>query len=48
MSFIGWLRIIGDTIFIIFGALPFLAAACKTWSGMRGTDGPPRRAAARQ
>lgn len=32
MTFTGWLRMIGDMVFIIFGALPFLIAACKTWS----------------
>lgn len=31
MSFVGWLRIIGDMIFILFGAIPFLIAACRTW-----------------
>lgn len=32
MSFLGWLRIIGDMVFILFGAIPFFVAACKTWS----------------
>lgn len=31
MSFIGWLRMPADLIFIIFGAIPFFIAACKTW-----------------
>ncbi|MDE5833878.1 MAG: cbb3-type cytochrome c oxidase subunit I, partial [Desulfovibrio sp.] len=36
MSFLGWLRMIGDVIFIVFGALPFLIAACKSWSAYYG------------
>ena len=31
MSTIGWLRMPGDVVFIIFGAVPFLFAACKAW-----------------
>lgn len=31
MSVIGWLRMPGDLIFIIFGAIPFFIAACKAW-----------------
>ena len=31
MSLIGWLRMPGDVIFIVFGALPFFVAACKAW-----------------
>lgn len=31
MALIGWLRMPGDLIFIIFGAIPYLIAACKTW-----------------
>lgn len=31
MAFIGWLRMPADLIFIVFGAIPFLIAACKTW-----------------
>lgn len=31
MALIGWLRMPGDLIFIIFGAVPFLIAAWKTW-----------------
>ncbi len=32
MAFIGWLRMPGDLVFIIFGAIPFLIAGCKTWA----------------
>ena len=32
MSFLGWLRIIGDMVFILFGAIPFFIAGCKTWA----------------
>lgn len=32
MAFIGWLRMPGDLVFIIFGAIPFLIAGCKTWT----------------
>lgn len=32
MAFIGWLRMPGDLVFIIFGAIPFLIAALKTWA----------------
>lgn len=41
MAFIGWLRMPADLIFIIFGVIPFLIAACKTWRyylEQRGTD----------
>ncbi len=31
MSTVGWMRMPGDVIFILFGALPFFVAACKVW-----------------
>lgn len=31
MSTLGWLRIIGDVIFILFGALPFFYVAVRAW-----------------
>ncbi|MGL5684112.1 MAG: nitric-oxide reductase large subunit [Marinifilaceae bacterium] len=31
MSLIGWLRMPGDLVFIIFGAIPFLIAGLKVW-----------------
>lgn len=31
MSHLGWLRIIGDMVFIIFGAIPFFWATVKAW-----------------
>lgn len=31
MSVMGWLRMPGDVIFIIFGAIPFFVAGCKAW-----------------
>lgn len=35
MDRLEWLRIIGDSIFIVFGAFPFLVAAFKAW--LRGS-----------
>lgn len=31
MSLIGWLRMPGDVVFILFGAVPFFIGACKAW-----------------
>lgn len=31
MSMTGWLRMPGDVVFILFGAVPFLIGACKAW-----------------
>lgn len=31
MSTTGWLRMPGDVVFILFGAVPFLWGACKAW-----------------
>lgn len=31
MSTTGWLRMPGDVVFILFGAVPFLCGACKAW-----------------
>lgn len=31
MTTLGWLRIIGDVVFIVFGAFPFFVAACRAW-----------------
>ncbi len=31
MSTLGWLRIIGDLIFIVFGAFPFFVVAVRAW-----------------
>lgn len=38
MSTLGWLRIIGDVIFIVFGAVPFFVAATKSWLVGRKSD----------
>jgi nitric oxide reductase subunit B len=32
--FIEWLRMPGDMVFILFGALPITVAACKAWIGL--------------
>jgi nitric oxide reductase subunit B len=32
-----WLRMPGDVVFIVFGAVPLVIAACKTWLGVRGS-----------
>lgn len=37
MSVIGWLRMPGDVVFILLGAVPFLVAAAKVWL-MKRTD----------
>ena len=31
MSLTGWLRMPGDVVFILFGAVPFFIGACKAW-----------------
>ena len=31
MTVLGWLRMIGDMIFIVFGSLPFFVAAVRGW-----------------
>ncbi|MGH8795845.1 MAG: hypothetical protein ACREXI_02205, partial [Caldimonas sp.] len=32
---IEWLRLPGDIVFIVFGAIPLLIAAVKAWLGLR-------------
>jgi nitric oxide reductase subunit B len=33
---IEWMRMPGDVVFIVFGAVPLLIAATKAWMGVRG------------
>jgi nitric oxide reductase subunit B len=41
---IEWLRLPGDLVFIIFGAIPMLIAALKSWAGVRRQAAASRRA----
>ncbi len=41
---IEWLRLPGDLVFIIFGTIPMLIAALKSWAGVRRQAAASRRA----